>query len=159
MAAYYVRQIRQVQPQGPYFLGGYSFGGVVAFEMAQQLYAVDQEVALLVLFDSSDYKNPPRRYSLVERIQLDLQSQGFRSLAEKVQYLLQCAGSRLKSSLIQRLRRARVFIQKPKRLNKRSVLAASSAVAIVQESNRQALSKYQIRPVPWPNHPLSGGRS
>ncbi len=148
MAAYYLEQIRQVQPQGPYFLGGYSFGGVVAFEMAQQLYAVDQEVALLVLFDSSDYKNPPRRYSLVERIQLDLQSQGFRSEAEKVQYLLQCAGSRLKSSLFQRLRRTRVFIQKPRRLKKRSVLAASSAVAIVQESNRQALSKYQITPYP-----------
>jgi amino acid adenylation domain-containing protein len=148
MAAYYLEQIRQVQPQGPYFLGGYSFGGVVAFEMAQQLYAVDQEVALLVLFDSSDYKNPPRRYSLVERIQLELQSQGFRSDAEKVQYLLQSAGSRLKSSLIQRLRRTRVLIQKPKRLKKRSVLASSSAVAIVQESNRQALSKYQIAPYP-----------
>jgi amino acid adenylation domain-containing protein len=148
MAAHYVRQMRQVQPQGPYFLGGYSFGGVVAFEMAHQLYAVDQEVALLVLFDSSDYKNPPRRYSLVERIELDLQSQGFRFPAEKVRYLLQCAGSRLKSSLIQRFRRARDFVHQTKRLNKKSDLVPSSAVAVVRESNRQALFRYQIRPYP-----------
>jgi thioesterase domain-containing protein len=148
MAAHYVRQMRQVQPQGPYFLGGYSFGGVVAFEMAHQLYAVDQEVALLVLFDSSDYKNPPRRYSLVERIELDLQSQGFRFPAEKVQYLLQCAGSRLKSSLIQRFRRARDFFDQTKRLKKKSDLVSSSALEVVRESNRQALCKYQIRPYP-----------
>jgi amino acid adenylation domain-containing protein len=148
MAAYYVRQMRQVQPQGPYFLGGYSFGGVVAFEMAHQLYAVDQEVALLVLFDSSDYKNPPRRYSLVERIELDLQSQGFRLPAEKVQYLLQCVGSRLKGSLLQRFRRARDFFDQSKRLKKKSNLVTSSALEVVRESNRQALFKYQIRPYP-----------
>jgi amino acid adenylation domain-containing protein len=148
MAAYYVRQMRQIQPEGPYFLGGYSFGGVVAFEMAHQLFAVDQEVALLVLFDSSDYKIPPRRYSLVERIQSDLQSQGFQLLGEKVRYLLQWAGSRLIGSLVQRLRTARNFFHQIKRLEKKPVLSSSSAVEVVLESNRQALSKYQLRPYP-----------
>ena len=38
MAAYYLQEVRKVQPQGPYFFGGYSFGGFVAFEMAQQLH-------------------------------------------------------------------------------------------------------------------------
>jgi thioesterase domain-containing protein/acyl carrier protein len=52
LAASYVAEVRAVQPEGPYFLGGLSFGGVVAFEMAQQLYAAGQEVALLVLFDT-----------------------------------------------------------------------------------------------------------
>ena len=37
MAADYLRQIRSVQPQGPYLIGGFSFGGLVAYEMAQQL--------------------------------------------------------------------------------------------------------------------------
>jgi len=37
MAAYYIKALRTVQPEGPYFLGGWSFGGLVAFEMAQQL--------------------------------------------------------------------------------------------------------------------------
>ena len=52
MAAEYLRAIRQVQPEGPYFLGGYSFGGLVAFEMAHQLRRRGHEVALLVLLDS-----------------------------------------------------------------------------------------------------------
>ncbi|MCC3433879.1 MAG: hypothetical protein JGK08_29155 [Microcoleus sp. PH2017_04_SCI_O_A] len=43
-------QIRQ--PEGPYFLGGSSFGGTVAFEMAQQLNAIGQKVALLTLIDT-----------------------------------------------------------------------------------------------------------
>ena len=37
MAADYLKQIRGVQPQGPYLIGGFSFGGLVAYEMAQQL--------------------------------------------------------------------------------------------------------------------------
>ncbi|MGE0651978.1 MAG: AMP-binding protein [Alphaproteobacteria bacterium] len=52
MAAHYVREIRKVQPSGPYYLGGYSFGGRVAFVMAQQLRAAGQDVALLALFDT-----------------------------------------------------------------------------------------------------------
>ncbi|HEX2523258.1 MAG TPA: alpha/beta fold hydrolase, partial [Terriglobia bacterium] len=53
MAADYLRQIRGVQPQGPYLIGGFSFGGLVAWEMAQQLRESGQEVALLVLIDPS----------------------------------------------------------------------------------------------------------
>jgi aspartate racemase len=41
-----------LQPEGPYFLGGLSFGGLVALEMAQQLLAQGQKVALLALFDT-----------------------------------------------------------------------------------------------------------
>jgi thioesterase domain-containing protein len=52
LAALYLAEARKVQPEGPYFLGGLSFGGIVAFEMAQQLCAVGQEVALLALFDT-----------------------------------------------------------------------------------------------------------
>jgi thioesterase domain-containing protein/acyl carrier protein len=60
MASRYLQEIRQIQSHGPYFLGGFSFGGMVAFEMAQQLYAQGEEVALLALFDtvSSLSENP-----------------------------------------------------------------------------------------------------
>lgn len=44
--------IRAVQPKGPYLLGGWSLGGVVAYEMAQQLRAAGEEVGALVLIDS-----------------------------------------------------------------------------------------------------------
>jgi amino acid adenylation domain-containing protein len=51
IAAEYVEALRCVQPKGPYLLGGWSFGGVVAFEMACQLRESGEEIALLGLFD------------------------------------------------------------------------------------------------------------
>jgi amino acid adenylation domain-containing protein len=53
MAAYYVEAIRRFRPRGPYRLGGWSFGGVVAWEMARQLRAADETVDLLALLDTS----------------------------------------------------------------------------------------------------------
>jgi thioesterase domain-containing protein len=52
MASHYINEIRAVQPEGPYYLGGYSFGGLVAFEMAQQLHAQGQKIAVLAIFDT-----------------------------------------------------------------------------------------------------------
>ena len=52
MAAHYIGEIRTVQPMGPYYLGGYSFGGRVAHVMAQQLRDAGEDVALLALIDS-----------------------------------------------------------------------------------------------------------
>jgi amino acid adenylation domain-containing protein len=49
LAAYYLSEIRKVQPAGPYFLGGYCFGGLVAFEMAQQVLGHGEDTAALVL--------------------------------------------------------------------------------------------------------------
>jgi len=52
MAAHYLEEIRSVQPQGPYLLGGYSLGGLIALEIAQKLIATNQEDVLVVLFDT-----------------------------------------------------------------------------------------------------------
>ncbi len=52
MATHYIEALRSVQPKGPYFLGGWSFGGWVAFEMAQQLQNSGEEVALLAVLDT-----------------------------------------------------------------------------------------------------------
>jgi thioesterase domain-containing protein len=53
LAAAYVRELCAVDPEGPYQLAGWSLGGVLAFEMAQQLRRAGREVSLLVLLDSS----------------------------------------------------------------------------------------------------------
>jgi len=53
MAADYIKEIRTVQPEGPYFVGGYSFGGLLAFEIARQLQTQGQDIALLALFDTA----------------------------------------------------------------------------------------------------------
>jgi amino acid adenylation domain-containing protein len=52
MARRYVDETRKIQSEGPYVLGGWSFGGVVAYEMARQLQEQGQKVDRLVLFDS-----------------------------------------------------------------------------------------------------------
>ena len=52
MAEYYVREIRALLPHGPYFLGGFSAGGLVAYEMARQLVEAGERVPFLALFDS-----------------------------------------------------------------------------------------------------------
>jgi amino acid adenylation domain-containing protein/FkbH-like protein len=53
MASYYVQMVRSQQPAGPYYLGGYCFGGNVAYEMARQIQAEGGQVALLALIDSA----------------------------------------------------------------------------------------------------------
>jgi amino acid adenylation domain-containing protein len=53
MAARYVAELRTFQPQGPYAVGGYCFGGNIAFEMARLLEAQGQEVATVALLNSS----------------------------------------------------------------------------------------------------------
>jgi thioesterase domain-containing protein len=52
LARYQVEQIRRYRPNGPYLLGGHCSGGTIAFEVAQQLTAAGQEVALLALIGS-----------------------------------------------------------------------------------------------------------
>lgn len=52
MASHYLQEIKTLQPQGPYFLAGYSFGGVIAFEMAQQLHKQGEKVGLLAMIDT-----------------------------------------------------------------------------------------------------------
>jgi aspartate racemase len=59
MASHYLKAIRAIQPEGPYLLGGLSFGGTVAFEMARQLNAKGEEVALLALLDTFPGKYEP----------------------------------------------------------------------------------------------------
>ena len=53
MAADYLREIKPRQPNGPYYLCGYSSGGLVAFEIARRLSEAGDEVGLVGLFDTT----------------------------------------------------------------------------------------------------------
>jgi amino acid adenylation domain-containing protein len=53
MAGYYISLLRSVQPRGPYLIGGWSMGGIVAYEMAQQLSTQGESVALLAMLDAT----------------------------------------------------------------------------------------------------------
>jgi phthiocerol/phenolphthiocerol synthesis type-I polyketide synthase E len=61
MAALYVNAIRRQQPRGPYLVGGYCGGGVIAYEVAQRLRSEGEEIALLALFDTMNFSKiqPP----------------------------------------------------------------------------------------------------
>jgi thioesterase domain-containing protein len=69
-AAGYLRGVRTLQPDGPYLLAGYSFGGVVAHEMACQLRAAGEKVDFLGLFDTHNPAGEARGYALGERLRV-----------------------------------------------------------------------------------------
>ena len=71
MAAHYIKEMREVQPEGPYLVGGRSSGGTIAFEMACQLVADGEQVALLALLDAYPagyFKLRPDSGSLLQRV-------------------------------------------------------------------------------------------
>jgi amino acid adenylation domain-containing protein len=75
MAAYYISLITANHPHGPYLLAGYSFGGIVAFEMARQLRQSGHTVSMLAMFDTNvgniNYTDS-RRGRLWQKIQLQV---------------------------------------------------------------------------------------
>jgi thioesterase domain-containing protein len=75
MAAGYIEAMRSVQPQGPYFVAGASFGGIVVLEIARQLEAAGEQVGLAAILDFDPYQSGAR-------------TQGrFRSIVNYIRYL------------------------------------------------------------------------
>ena len=86
MATYYIEAIKTVQPQGPYFLGGFSLGSKVVWEMAQQLHRQGEKVALLALFDGTTRATNIGRLPFYKRIFLhyqNLREMGFTYISQK----------------------------------------------------------------------------
>jgi thioesterase domain-containing protein len=60
MAARYLEEVQRIQPHEPYLLGGYSLGGIIAFEMAQQLYARGyRQIHIMILDEEAPVESPP----------------------------------------------------------------------------------------------------
>ncbi len=84
MAADYLREVREVQPEGPYILGGFCSGGIIAYEMAQQLQREGQTVELLVFLDTL-VPRTGERLRLGDRLKLHrdrVKSRGVRHIFE-----------------------------------------------------------------------------
>jgi amino acid adenylation domain-containing protein len=127
IAADYLAEIQKVQPQGPYHLGGYSFGGVVAFEMAQQLRAQNSEVNLVALLDPY----PPQFLNSSSRIQRHLQRlMKMTTTKEKWSYIYGRLGGRLKQ-----------FNAKSS-LSKGASLSIDARKFLLEETFHQAFSSY-----------------
>ncbi|MEI4262295.1 type I polyketide synthase [Roseovarius sp. D0-M9] len=92
----YIAEMRRVQPEGPYYLSGFSGGGITAYEIAQQLRQQGQEVGLLALLDTPLPQRPALSRADKARIKLqELRRKGPRYLAE-------WAGARLRWELSRR---------------------------------------------------------
>jgi thioesterase domain-containing protein len=88
MAARYIDEIRTVQPEGPYVMGGMSFGGRVAFEMAHRLRAQGHDVALLALFDTYGPELRPSSWRNRHRVEFHLTQLERRGPRAKLGYVL-----------------------------------------------------------------------
>ncbi|RIL05279.1 MAG: polyketide synthase [Proteobacteria bacterium] len=152
----YLREVRSVQPEGPYLLGGFSGGGVTAFEMAQQLLAQGEEVAGLILLDS--IPPPPAWPSLTRRDRMIVQWQRVRRGG--LGYLGQWVRNRVKWELEKRERR---------REGERPELTpAEFRSEQIEAAFREALAHYAMKPYPGKVqlfrppldacHDLGGGR-
>jgi amino acid adenylation domain-containing protein len=141
MATYYIEEMRSVQPNGPYFFGGYSFGGFVAFEMAQQLRAAGEQVALVVLFDTY---NRWRRCSLAERIRFRLRARELSSPGKKLQYLMQRTWGKLGAILVKSHEDAQKLLHKLKKLNLGRVSTEPRGLHVVHRAHMSALAAYKL---------------
>jgi thioesterase domain-containing protein len=128
MASHYIEEIRRVHPQGPYFLGGYSFGGTIAFEMAQQLATQGQRDVLVVLFDTNF---PQRSPASISRKIASMTCLLRVPAPERLSYLW-----RMLTVPIRSLRRQMYFARLP------------SIVKKVREACLQAESDYKPKPYP-----------
>lgn len=73
---YYIQQIRQVQPQGPYFLGGLCSGGIITFEIARQLQIQGHDLGMVAILDAADVE-ATMRPGYISRERLDSFSKVF----------------------------------------------------------------------------------
>jgi amino acid adenylation domain-containing protein len=92
-------EIRRLRPRGPYYLSGFSAGGVIAFELAHLLQAAGEAVPLLVMLDAYNPKLP--RWSRQERVALFLSmcreagaAYAWRRLRARIRFELKYAGLR-----------------------------------------------------------------
>ncbi len=88
MASLYIKELRTIQPHGPYLLLGYSFGGLVTFEIAQQLAADGEQIALLAMLDCSAPHLPELRPSFIQSVGIHLSNLWQLNSQERSSYIL-----------------------------------------------------------------------
>jgi amino acid adenylation domain-containing protein len=92
MAAEYLQEITALRPKGPYMLGGYSVGALVAYELALQLRRLGHEIKLLVVFDMNA-PGYPKKLPLPKRVLMHLGNFARLGFAEKKAYLVERFGN------------------------------------------------------------------
>ena len=143
MAAGYIHEMKQEQPRGPYVLGGASSGGLVAYEMAQQLHAAGERVSTLMMLDTYLVGVKPARV-LQALAASPLHRYGM-LLDFHLGHLLLRTPREGMAYLAERVRARFGGVAGP---IAKAIEAATPAVRHVIESNLRAVSVYVPRPYP-----------
>ncbi|MGG1555799.1 non-ribosomal peptide synthetase [Paenibacillus ferrarius] len=122
LAARYIRDIKQIQPEGPYYLLGFSLGGLIAYEMAQQLHNMQEDVPLLAILDARNPTSyPSSKHDIVKRIKDNMRiffkiphGRKARFMAEKVRNALKPQDLLFNSPGPEAEKRARSFLRLPR---------------------------------------------
>ncbi|MGY3438341.1 type I polyketide synthase [Marinovum sp. KMM 9879] len=147
----YIAELRQIQPQGPYLLGGFSGGGITAYEMAHQLEAMGEEVALVVMLDTP----LPVRRKLAPKDRALIQWQELRRGG--VMYPLRWLTNRLRWELSKR--RAPVMSAAPEHQFQNAAIEAAFYEAIAKyEVQGWSGNLHLFRPPMRGKWQVSGGR-
>jgi amino acid adenylation domain-containing protein len=133
LATELVRQMRHVRPRGPYYLLGYSFGGVVAFEMARQLEEAGETGGILVVIDAYPPSGIRQKVGL-EKLAVHWRELSRRSPKEMWRYLAE------------RVRRRLPGRRGPKNPSDAAEWQASVRIAEVTQACRRAFARYVPRP-------------
>jgi amino acid adenylation domain-containing protein len=146
MAAHYCKEIRLLYPEGPYMLGGFSMGGWIAVEMANQLHRQGQHVALVALLDTAANSLPfmnnwqklsERVRFLTARVQYHVRKIVFLSLSEKREYF---------QNILIKYRNRKGYQRREKRLFEKEIDQDQLPEYLqqVKDANRIAGNKYNF---------------
>ena len=148
----YLAELRTVQPQGPYLLGGFSGGGIAAFEMARQLRAEGQEVGALILLDTPlPYRDP-----ITAADKLSIHAQRIRRRGAG--YFIDWAKNRINWELEQRRKRGGLAEVGNHRFHNEAIEQAFRASLSKYKMSDFAGTLHLFRPKLPIEYKLSGGR-
>lgn len=142
IAAFHVGLIRETQPEGPYFVGGWSDAGVLAYEVAQQLQEQGQRVALLVLFDAENVAYP-KHLSRVESVYARMDAFG-----QWVRINLDLLRNSGRSEMFRRVRQGLAFRSSwiRQRLRVRAALQMDAHPSSNEDALALAVARYEPQP-------------
>jgi acyl-coenzyme A synthetase/AMP-(fatty) acid ligase/thioesterase domain-containing protein/acyl carrier protein len=147
IAADYISEIRTVQPAGPFFLAGHSFGGWIAFEMARQLWSLGETIGFVGLIDTyaKSARNPP-----APRVVRHVKAMRRKSIRELVEYV----GVRSEKNLAYVFAAVRLALRErlPTRIGRTIINSPSYDVRpdLYRRIYRRALRRYVPQPLAVP---------
>ncbi len=153
MARDYLEEIRQIQPEGPYFIGGFSGGGIAAYEMAQQIRANGEQIGLLVFLDSSPPPDVVPQVTWRDRGVIQLQ----RLVKQGPAYVRQWAVNRIRWEA-RRFRREEEVELTPAEFRSRDIHIAFLEALGHYKPQRYEGSIHLFRPALQKTHRLGGER-